>query len=168
MNMPRNVDASYSPIGKSNQNIAFIQANWHQDIVAQGRESFLQEVERQTGSTQQVDIFDVPGSYEIPLLAKRLSETQNYAVIVAAGFVVDGGIYRHEFVASAVIDAMMRLQLDTGVPIISMVLTPKNFNDHPEHIQFFSEHFKSKGRETAVACLGTLQNLNQISNRPAA
>ena len=166
--MPRNIDASYSPMGKSNQNIAFIGANWHQDIVAQGRISFLEEVERQTGSTKQVDIFDVPGSYEIPLLAKRLSETRNYAVIVAAGFVVDGGIYRHEFVANAVIDAMMRLQLDTGVPIISMVLTPKNFNDHPEHIQFFSEHFKTKGREAAVACLNTLQNLTLISNRPAA
>ncbi len=166
--MPRNIDASYSPMGKSKQNIAFIQANWHQDIVTQGRDSFLQEVERQTGSTQQVDVFDVPGSYEIPLLAKRLSETQHYAVIVAAGFVVDGGIYRHEFVANAVIDAMMRLQLETGVPIISMVLTPKNFNDQPEHIQFFSEHFKTKGREAAVACLNTLQNLSQVSNRPAA
>ena len=166
--MPRNIDASYTSMGKSSQNIAFIGANWHQDIVAQGRNSFLQEVERQTGSTQQVELFEVPGSYEIPLLAKRLSETHHYGVIVAAGFVVDGGIYRHEFVANAVIDAMMRLQLETGVPIISMVLTPKNFNDQPEHIQFFSEHFKIKGREAAIACLNTIENLSLIAERPAA
>jgi 6,7-dimethyl-8-ribityllumazine synthase len=72
---------------------------------------------------------------------------------VACALVVDGGIYRHEFVASAVIDGLMRVQLDTGVPVISAVLTPKDFHDHADHQRFFAEHFVIKGTEAAQACL---------------
>ncbi|WP_204322835.1 6,7-dimethyl-8-ribityllumazine synthase, partial [Streptococcus pneumoniae] len=66
-----------------------------------------------------VDLFEVPGAFEIPLQAKLLARTGRYAAIVAAGFVVDGGIYRHEFVADAVISGLMRVQMDTDVPVIS-------------------------------------------------
>ncbi|WP_204337669.1 6,7-dimethyl-8-ribityllumazine synthase, partial [Klebsiella pneumoniae] len=54
-----------------------------------------------------VDIFDVPGAYEIPLHAKTLAETGRYAAILGTAFVVNGGIYRHDFVAGAVLDGMM-------------------------------------------------------------
>ena len=46
-----------------------------------------------------IDLFEVPGSFEIPLHAQLLAKTRRYTAIVAAGLVVDGGIYRHEFVA---------------------------------------------------------------------
>ena len=46
-----------------------------------------------------------------------LAKTGRYAAVVAAGFVVDGGIYRHEFVATSVIDALMAVQLETEVPM---------------------------------------------------
>ena len=75
----------------------------------------------------------VPGSFEIPLHAQRLAGIGRYAAIVGAGFVVDGGIYRHEFVAEAVINGLMRVQLDTDTPVISMVLTPHHFHEHDEH-----------------------------------
>ena len=69
---------------------------------------------------------------------------------------VDGGIYRHEFVAGAVIDGLMRVQLDTGVPVLSVVLTPKDFHEHDTHRDFFRQHFVSKGAEAARACQQTL------------
>jgi 6,7-dimethyl-8-ribityllumazine synthase len=102
-----------------------------------------------------VDLFEVPGAFEIPLKAKFLSATGDYAAIVAAGLVVDGGIYRHEFVASAVIDGLMSTQLASGVPVFSAVLTPQDFlaEGRPE---FFAEHFVTKGREAAEACATTL------------
>jgi 6,7-dimethyl-8-ribityllumazine synthase len=81
---------------------------------------------------------------------------------VAAGFVVNGGIYRHEFVAQTVLDALMRIQLDTDVPIISMVLTPQHFHEHETHHEFFHEHFKVKGAEAAAACVKTLENLSKV------
>jgi 6,7-dimethyl-8-ribityllumazine synthase len=52
------------------------------------------------------------------LLALKLARSGRYDAIVACGLVVNGGIYRHEFVGAAVIDALMRVQLDTEVPVL--------------------------------------------------
>ena len=142
--------------------IAFVQACWHRDIVDQGRDAFLAEMKRHGVSADQIDLYEVPGSLEIPLQSKRLAKSGRYASIVAAGFVVNGGIYRHEFVAQTVLDALMRIQLDTDVPIISLVLTPQNFHEHEAHQDFFHEHFKVKGAEAAQACVKTLENLSKV------
>ena len=144
------------------QRIAFVQACWHREIVDQGRDAFVAEIGRHGISADQIDFYEVPGSLEIPLQAKLLAKTGKYATIVAAGFVVNGGIYRHEFVAQTVIDALMRVQLDTEVPIISLVLTPQHFHEHDAHHKFFHEHFKVKGAEAAVACVKTLENLKNV------
>jgi 6,7-dimethyl-8-ribityllumazine synthase len=71
--------------------------------------------------------------------------------VVGAAFVVDGGIYRHEFVASSVLDGMMRAQLDASVPVLSVVLTPHNFQNTEAHREFFRKHFVEKGQEAGRA-----------------
>ena len=75
---------------------------------------------------------------------------------------VNGGIYRHEFVAAAVIDGLMRVQIDTDTPVFSAVLTPRDFHEHAEHLAFFREHFVKKGSEVAHACLETLASLDAL------
>jgi 6,7-dimethyl-8-ribityllumazine synthase len=50
----------------------------------------------------------------------------------------------------------MRVQLDSGVPVFSVVLTPKDFHEHAVHRDFFSKHFVDKGAEAARACQQTL------------
>jgi 6,7-dimethyl-8-ribityllumazine synthase len=147
----------------TNQKIAFIQANWHADIVGQARKSFVEDMQKTGIAESDITVFDVPGSLEIPLMAKKLANTGEYAVIVACGMIVNGGIYRHEFVNTAVIDGMMRVQLDTGVPILSVVLTPQNFHDSKEHNKFFYDHFTIKGHEAAKACILTLDNMSQFT-----
>jgi 6,7-dimethyl-8-ribityllumazine synthase len=147
---------------RADKRIAFVQACWHRDIVDQGRDAFLAEMERQGVPRDRIDLYEVPGSLEIPLQSKLLARTGRYSSIVAAGFVVDGGIYRHEFVAQTVIDALMRIQLDTDVPIISLVLTPQNFHEHEAHHGFFHAHFKIKGAEAAAACVKTLENVSRV------
>ena len=141
--------------------IAFIQSCWHRDIVDRCRDSFLSEVARNGVDAKSVDLFEVPGAFEIPLQAKLLARTGRYAAVVASGFVVDGGIYRHEFVAGAVIDGLMQVQLETDVPVISAVLTPQRFHEHETHAAFFREHFVVKGVEAATACLRTIENVDR-------
>lgn len=135
----------------SSPKIALIQASWHFDIVDKCRVGLHEELTTLGWRADQVDIFKVPGAFDIPLLAKQLASGGTYSAIVASGFVVDGGIYRHDFVASTVIDALMRVQLETDVPVISAVLTPHQFQETGPHIAFFQEHFVTKGREAAQA-----------------
>ena len=142
--------------------IAFIQAGWHKDIVGQARESFITEMADAGFDKDAIDIFDVPGSLEIPLHAKLLAEKGEYDIIVCAGLIVDGGIYRHEFVAQAVIDGIVRVGLDTGVPVLSVVLTPQDFSEGTDREKFFFEHFTVKGKEAAEACVQTLENMKAL------
>jgi 6,7-dimethyl-8-ribityllumazine synthase len=148
---------------KSSLRIAFISSSWHGDIVKKARDAFLDECEQSNVDRHHVDQFEVPGAFEIPLHAKKLAQTGLYDAIVACGLVANGGIYRHEFVASAVIDGLMRVQLDTEVPVLSAVLTPRDFHEHGDHHRFFSEHFVKKGTEVAKACLATITSLRALS-----
>jgi 6,7-dimethyl-8-ribityllumazine synthase len=146
----------------------FIQAGWHADIVNAGRDAFLAEMARQGVPQHDITLLEVPGAFEIPLHAQQLARSGRYAGIVACGLVVDGGIYRHEFVADAVISGLMRVQLDTGVPVFSAVLTPHHFHEHEEHRRFFSAHFVLKGTGVAQACLKTVAGLRELAGLASA
>jgi 6,7-dimethyl-8-ribityllumazine synthase len=145
--------------------VAFVQSCWHKEIVDRCRDAFVGEMIECGFAQADIDLFAVTGAFEIPLQAKLLAKSGEYAAVVAAGFVIDGGIYRHEFVAQAVITALMQIQLDTEVPIISAVLTPQNFHAHADHNNFFLEHFVEKGREAANACTQTIRQLQLLQNR---
>jgi 6,7-dimethyl-8-ribityllumazine synthase len=142
--------------------VAFVQSRWHREIVDRCRASFVAEIGSLGIAESAIDLFEVTGAFEIPLHAKRLAESGHYSAIVGAALVVDGGIYRHEFVAEAVISGLMRVQLDSGVPVISAVLTPHHFHEHEAHQAFFSEHFEVKGVEAARATADTIAALAKL------
>ncbi len=150
--------------GLAFRRIAFIEAAWHGDIVEQARISFLEEVSSLGQDASCVDIISVPGAFEIPLHAKLLAESGRYAAVVAAGLVVNGGIYRHEFVAQAVISGLMQVQLETRVPVLSCVLTPRELFEGEDQHRFFFEHFRVKGKEAAQACIATIASLDSLSH----
>jgi 6,7-dimethyl-8-ribityllumazine synthase len=144
------------------QRFAFVEAQWHSDIVHQARDAFLEEMERLGVARDRIDVLDVPGAFEIPLHAKRLALSGRYAAVVGCALVVDGGIYRHEFVATTVVNALMTLQLETGIPMLSAVLTPHHFHEHAEHRKYFHRHFAVKGTEAAQACVATVEGLRKV------
>ncbi len=145
-----------------NERLAFIQACWHKDIVDQSRKGFLAEMLVQGYQESDIDFFEVGGAFEIPLHAKLLAKTGRYAGIVGAALVVDGGIYRHDFVAQTVVSALMQVQLETEVPVFSVSLTPHHFHAGEEHQKFFFDHFEHKGQEAAKTCADTLQKIRTI------
>lgn len=130
--------------------VAFIKARWHADIVDQALVGFEEDMAK-SNQTVKITALDVPGAFEMPLLAKKLGEGGKYDAIVAAALVVDSGIYRHEFVAQAVVTGLMDAQLATGVPTFSVSLTPHKFHSTPEYHAFFLDHFRKKGAEAAHA-----------------
>jgi 6,7-dimethyl-8-ribityllumazine synthase len=143
--------------------VAFVHALWHADIVREAYAGFIDEMSALGFPAEAIERFETPGAFEIPLHAQTLARSGRYAAIVAAGFVVDGGIYRHEFVAETVIRALMQVQLATETPVFSVVLTPHHFHEHDVHQRFFHDHFRVKGAEAARACHGTLQSLARIA-----
>lgn len=131
---------------------AFVKAQWHADIVDRALDGF-----REIVPPAQVDVIDVPGAFELPLMARDLARTDRYAAVVCAAFVVDGGIYRHDFVAGSVVQGLMQAGLETGVPVLSVSLTPHQYQETEHHNAIYRAHFVQKGREAAEAALGILK-----------
>ncbi len=125
---------------------AFIKAEWHKAIVDNALVGFQKGM-----GDNPIDVFSVPGAFEMPLFARDLALTGNYDAVVAAAFVVDGGIYRHDFVAQAVVSGLMQVGLETGVPIFSVSLTPHNYQETDHHNRIYEDHFITKGEEAANA-----------------
>lgn len=147
--------------------VAILAASWHKDIVGVAVAAIRSEFGRCRIPADQVTVIDVPGAFEIPLHAQRLARTGRFDAVIACGLVVDGGIYRHDFVAQTVIQALMDVQLATDVPVFSCVLTPHHFHEHGEHKRFFAEHFSTKGLEVARACLATIESLDRLETLAA-
>ena len=137
--------------------IAFIKARWHSEIVDQALVGFEADMDS-VDAIVQITPFDVPGAFEMPLLAKKLGASGEFDAVVCAALVVDGGIYRHDFVAAAVVNGLMEAQMSTGVPTFSVSLTPHHFQPSAEHIGFYTDHFVKKGAEAAQAARATLEH----------
>lgn len=161
--MPQTLDHPTSSSSTAGQRHAFIHACWHADIVHQARDGYLQEMQRLGVPAHLIDVYEVPGAFEIPLLAKKLARAGRHVAVVGCALVVDGGIYRHDFVASTVVNALMQVQLETEVPVFSVVLTPHNFHEHEEHRRYFSTHFVVKGAEAARASTQTVAVLQGLA-----
>ena len=145
------------------QRVAFVQSAWHRDVVAECREAFLAEIEARHIARAHIDVFEVPGSFEIPLHVQLLAKTRRYTAIVAAGLVIDD-----EHIAETVIRALMDVQLRTEIPVFSAVVTPQQFRETPADADFLRRHFASKGVEVAEACANTLLGLERLRGQVAA
>ena len=142
---------------------AFVKAQWHADIVDRAYDGFCQTI-----PAAQIDVYDVPGAFEMPLMAHDLARTGRYVAVICAAFVVDGGIYRHDFVAQSVVDGLMRAGLDTGVPVLSVSLTPHHYQETDHHTAIYREHFVTKGREAAAAALKIVAARDSLHTASAA
>jgi 6,7-dimethyl-8-ribityllumazine synthase len=149
------------PTPTSGHRLGLVAARWHADIVDQAVGAFRSGLAAR--GIRDVDVIEVPGAFEIPLQVRRLAVSGRYAGVAACALVVDGGIYRHDFVASTVVEALMRVQLETDVPVFSAVLTPHHFHEHEEHRSYFARHFELKGQELADAAATVVAGV-----RPAA
>jgi len=83
----------------------------------------LDALERAGAEGQDVDVVRVPGSFELPLTAKRLAETAKYDALIAIGCVIRGETSHYDYVCSETARGLQLAQMDTGVPVIFCVLT---------------------------------------------
>ncbi len=142
--------------------IAVLSASWHTNIIESAETSFVKEMVAQGFKRDQIDIIKVPGALEIPLAGKIALEN-DYDIAVGIAFVVDGQFYRHEFVGHTVVQSILDVQLQTGKPFLSAVLTPQMYNENSEvYEEMYVKHMVFKGQEAAEACVRMLEVPNEI------
>ena len=99
---------------------------------------------------QDVEIARVPGSFEIPLIAKKMAATGRYAGIICLGTVIRGATPHFEYIASEVAKGVAHVGLDTGVPVIFGVITADNLE---QAIERAGTKAGNKGADAAVAAI---------------
>jgi len=114
--------------------------------------------ERALKDQKQVSVIRVPGSFEIPLAAKRAALSKKYDGIVALGCVVRGETPHFEYISAAVSEGLQHVALETGIPVGFGVLTV----DTVQQAMDRSGESGNKGSEAAMAALEMIQVLRDI------
>ena len=95
-------------------------------------EGALDALKRHEADMQAVDVAWVPGSFEIPLVAKKLAQSGGYHAIICLGAVIRGSTPHFDYVASEVSKGIARASQETGVPVVFGIVTADNLEQAVE------------------------------------
>ena len=110
---------------------------------------------------EDVDLYWVPGSFEIPLMAKRLAESGKYDAVVCLGAVIRGATPHFEYIASEAAKGIAQAGLSTGVPTIFGVITSDNIE------QAIERAGTKAGNKGADAALAAIEMVSLLTRAPA-
>ena len=113
---------------------------------------------RALSGQKQVSVIRVPGSFEIPVAAKRVALSRKYDAIVALGCVVRGETPHFEFIGRAVSEGLQGVALETGIPVGFGVLTVETLQQAMDR----SDEAGNKGAEAAMAAVAMIDVLRDI------
>ena len=102
---------------------AIISSRWNDFLTARLVEGALDALERLGADEGAVEHFRVPGSFEIPLLALRLAESEKFDAVICLGTVIRGETPHFEYVAGEVTKGIAHVGLQTGVPVLYGIVT---------------------------------------------
>lgn len=105
---------------------------------------------------EDIDIAWVPGSFEIPLIAKKLAQSLRYDALICLGAVIRGATPHFEYVAAEVTKGIAVVGLDSGIPVIYGVLTADTLE------QAIERAGTKEGNEGAKAAAGAIEMANLI------
>jgi 6,7-dimethyl-8-ribityllumazine synthase len=107
------------PVGR----FAIVAARFNSEIVDPLVAGAVETLKRHGVDESRLTILRVPGSFEIPLTARKLAQSRNYAAVICLGAVIKGDTDHYEYVCRAATDGVLRAGLDTDVPVIFGILT---------------------------------------------
>ncbi|MGI8505907.1 MAG: 6,7-dimethyl-8-ribityllumazine synthase [Solirubrobacteraceae bacterium] len=110
-----------------------------------------------------VDSFDVPGAFELPLVAKYAAESGHYDAVVCLGAVIRGETDHYDYVCASAADGISRVQLETGVPCGFGVLTVDTMEQALERVMGGTK--RDTGRHAVEAALASLAVKDQVARR---
>jgi len=151
------IEAGRSDFDGSGLRIAVVVATFNADVTGgllTGALLYLNEV-----GAEVVRVVEVPGAFEIPLAAQRLAAGGTIDAVVALGAVIEGETDHYEHVAHRASEGLMRVSLDTGIPVTFGILTARSVEHAMERS---APGAGNKGAEAAAAAIGAALALRSI------
>ena len=121
----------------------------------------LDALNRNGADDQNIDIFKVPGAFEIPLIAKKAAQSGKYDAVICLGAVIRGGTPHFDYIAAEVSKGIANVAIEAGVPISFGVLTTDTLE---QAIERAGAKSGNKGWDAASAAIEMANLLKQMSN----
>jgi len=134
----------------SKHRFALVVSRFNEFFSGKLRDGAVDALKRHGASDQQIQEVWVPGSFEIPLVAKRLAQTGKYSAVVCLGCVVRGHTPHFEYVAAQAARGIAQSALETGVPIIFGIVTADNLE---QAIERAGSKAGNRGADAALAAI---------------
>jgi 6,7-dimethyl-8-ribityllumazine synthase len=141
------VEGNLSAEGRS---FGIVASRFNDFVVKALLEGAIEAIRRHGGDTGAVDVVWVPGSYEIPVVARELALSGRYDAIVCLGAVIRGATAHFDYVAGGVSGGISNVALETGVPIIFGVITTETIE---QAIERAGTKMGNKGFEAAASAM---------------
>lgn len=139
---------------------AIVVARWNEGITFKLRDGVVETLKGHGAAEDQIEVFYVPGSFELPMLADKLATTGHYAAVICVGAVIQGETMHHEYINHAVSLGIMEAALRSGIPVMFGVLTCMNDEQARERA---GGSAGNKGVEAAEAALEMVQVYRSLS-----
>ena len=137
---------------------AFVVSRFNESVTERLLEGGLDALRKAGAREGDVEVFHVPGAFEIPLVAKRLVALGSFDAIVCVGAVIRGETPHFDFICEGVSRGVMEVSLQSGTPVIFGVLT----TDTPEQAMERAGLKTHKGREAALAAVEMANLLRRL------
>jgi 6,7-dimethyl-8-ribityllumazine synthase len=128
------------------------------DRLEEGARAALSEAGIET-----VEVFSVPGAYELPLIAKYAAESARFDAVVCLGAVIRGETDHYDYVCSAASEGIAQVQLQTGVPCGFGVLTVDSMEQALARVSGGAK--RDTGRHAVEAVLASLEVKDELTGR---
>lgn len=143
----------------SGKKFAIVVSRWNQFIVSKMLEGALDALHRHKAENDNITIVYCPGSFEIPLVCKRLALTKQYDAIIALGAVIRGATPHFDYIASEVAKGIAQVNLETGIPCIFGILTTDTIE---QAIERAGSKSGNKGFDSALAAIELVNLFDKI------
>ncbi|MFA6424146.1 MAG: 6,7-dimethyl-8-ribityllumazine synthase [Candidatus Magasanikbacteria bacterium] len=141
--------------------IVIVSGAFWEEIVGNLEKHCVETLLRKGVEASQIEIFRVPGSFEIPLAVKKLAEKNIYDVIITFGAIHKGKTYHFELVANECARACMNLSLEFEVPVIFEVLAVYDIQDAIDRSTQVKDNRGVEAANTALAMITVLDNIKK-------
>ena len=129
---------------------AVVVSRWNSSFTNQLREDAVSALRTNGATEDAVEVFQVPGAFELPLACLKAAETKRFDVVIALGVVIRGDTPHFEYVAGQAATGIMQAGLSSGIPVMFGVVTADTIEQAEERC---SEGANNKGHEAAIAAI---------------
>jgi 6,7-dimethyl-8-ribityllumazine synthase len=141
------IEGSLSAEGRS---FGVVASRFNDFVVKALLEGAIEAIRRHGGDAGAVDLVWVPGSYEIPVVARELALSGRYDALICLGAVIRGATAHFDYVAGGAAGGISNVALETGVPVIFGVITTESIE---QAIERAGTKMGNKGFEAAVSAM---------------